>query len=50
MRVDEHRPAEPQPLDEVRSDIEKILMAEERNRLQQQWISTLRKKSFVRYY
>ncbi|MCS1410676.1 MAG: Chaperone SurA [Verrucomicrobia subdivision 3 bacterium] len=50
MHIDGHRAAEPQPLAEVRQDIEKTLRAEERNRLQKQWISTLRKKAFVRYY
>lgn len=50
MHVEDRRAAEPQPLAEVRQDIEKTLLNEERNRLQQQWISTLRKKGFVRYY
>lgn len=50
MHVEDRRAAQPQPLVEVRQDIEKTLLNEERNRLQQQWISTLRKKGFVRYY
>ena len=50
MHVEDRRAAAPQPLAEVRQDIEKTLLNEERNRLQQQWISTLRKKGFVRYY
>lgn len=50
MHVEDRRAAEPQPLAEVRQDIEKTLLNEERNRLQKQWISTLRKKGFVRYY
>lgn len=50
MHVEDRRAAEPQPLSEVRPDIEKTLLNEERNRLQHQWISTLRKKGFVRYY
>ena len=50
MYVEEHRNAEPRPLTEVRADIEKTLLAEERNRLQKQWIGTLRKKGFIRYY
>ena len=50
MFVEEHRSAEPQPLADVREDIEKTLLAEERNRLQKQWVDTLRKKGFIRYY
>ena len=50
MHVEDQRAAEPQLLAEVRQEIEKTLLNEERNRLQQQWISTLRKKGFVRYY
>ncbi len=50
MQVEAHRKAEPRPLSEVREDIEKTLLAEERNRLQKQWVETLRKKGFIRYY
>ncbi len=50
MHVQDRKPPEPRPLSEVREDIEIALLAEERNRLQQQWISTLRKKGFIRYY
>ncbi len=50
MYVEARRSAAPQPLAEVRQDIEETLLREERNRLQQQWISTLRKKGFIRYY
>lgn len=50
MLAEEQRKAEPRPLIDVRADIEKVLLAEERDRLQRQWVETLRKKSFVRYY
>ncbi|MBT5704874.1 peptidyl-prolyl cis-trans isomerase [Verrucomicrobia bacterium] len=50
MFVEEHRNAEPRALSDVRADIEKTLLAEERNRLQKQWIGTLRKKGYIRYY
>ncbi len=50
MQVEEHRTAEPRALTEVREEIEKTLLAEERNRLQKQWVDTLRKKGFIRYY
>lgn len=50
MLVENRHPAEPRPLSEVREDIEKTLLAEERNRLQKQWLGNLRKKGFIRYY
>jgi hypothetical protein len=50
MFVEEHRNAEPRALSDVRADIEKTLLAEEQNRLQKQWIGTLRKKGYIRYY
>lgn len=50
MFVEEARPAHVKPLEEVRDEIEKTLQLEERNRLQQQWLDRLRKKSFVRYF
>ena len=50
LQVEDRQPASPRPLAEVRADIENILIAEERNRLQKQWISTLRKQGFVRYF
>ena len=50
IHVEAHRNAEPRPLEDVRADIEKTLLAEEQNRLQKQWVETLRKKAYVRYY
>lgn len=50
MLVEDHAAAQPRPLSEVREDIEKTLLAEERNRLQKQWVDTLRKKGYVRFY
>lgn len=50
MLVEKKRPAHVKPLAEVREEIENILMAQERDRLLQQWIDKLKAKSFVRLY
>jgi peptidyl-prolyl cis-trans isomerase SurA len=49
MWVEDKRPMHFKPLTEVRDDIEKALMLEERSRLEQQWIARLKKKTFVKY-
>ena len=50
VKVEEKRTAHVRPLQEVRDDIEKILLLQERSRLQKKWLDRLRKKSFVRYF
>jgi parvulin-like peptidyl-prolyl isomerase len=50
MLVEDKRPEHIKPLNEVRDDIEKTLLAQEGNRLQKQWIDRLKKKTFVRYF
>jgi parvulin-like peptidyl-prolyl isomerase len=50
MRVDAKKPAVTRPLAEVRDEISKKLFEEERLRLQDQWIATLREKAFVKIY
>jgi peptidyl-prolyl cis-trans isomerase SurA len=50
LQVDEIRPERYRPLAEVRDEIEKNLVAEERNRLEKQWVERLKKKTFVRYF
>lgn len=50
MLVEQTRPAHVKPLSEVRDEIEKTLLIEERARLQKQWIDRLKKKTFVRYF
>ena len=47
LQVDERQAAHTRPLAEVRDEIEKMLLLQERNRLQQQWIARLRKKAFI---
>ncbi len=50
LQVEEVRPERYRPLTEVRDQIEKNLVAEERNRLEKQWVERLKKKTFVRYF
>jgi hypothetical protein len=50
MLVEGRRAARTRTLDEMRDEIEKNLIAEERARLQKRWTSRLREKSFVRYF
>jgi peptidyl-prolyl cis-trans isomerase SurA len=50
VRVDEKKPAHFKPLAEVRDQIERDLLVEERSRIERQWLERLRKKTFVRYF
>jgi peptidyl-prolyl cis-trans isomerase SurA len=50
MLVEETKPSHIKPLGEVRDEIEKTLLTQERNRLQKRWLDKLRKKTFVRYF
>jgi peptidyl-prolyl cis-trans isomerase SurA len=50
MLVEEKRSAHVRPLNEVQDEIEKILLTQERTRLQKQYVDRLKKKTFVRYF
>jgi len=50
LKAEEQQPAGLKPLPEVRQEVENILKDSERQRLQKQWLSRLRKKAFVRYF
>jgi len=50
MLVEQVKPSTIQPLPEVRDQIEKTLLGEERARLQRKYIEKLKTKSFVRYF
>jgi len=50
MYVEERQEPKPKPLVAVQEEIEKALLAEERNRLKAEWIDQLKDKSFVRYF
>ena len=50
MQLMDKQSAHIKPLNDVRDEIEKILLSQQRERLQQQWIKRLEKKTFVRYF
>lgn len=50
MLVEEKRPAHVKPLSEVRNEVERIMITQERARLEKQWIDRLKKKTFIRYF
>jgi parvulin-like peptidyl-prolyl isomerase len=50
LLVEEVKAAQLRPLTEVRDDIEKTLLNQERARLQKKYVERLKKKSFVRYF
>lgn len=50
MLVEQTRPAHVRPLSEIREDIEKTLRTQEQARVQKQWIDSLKKKTFIRYF
>ena len=50
MLVEEARPAHVRPLAEVRDELERALLLEERERLQKRYVDKLRTKTFVRYF
>ena len=50
MFVEERRDTHFKSLGDMREQIERSLMLEERNRLEKQWIERLKKKTFVRYF
>ncbi|MGC8744404.1 MAG: peptidylprolyl isomerase [Verrucomicrobiia bacterium] len=50
LLVEDYQPAHIKPLPEVREEIEKELLAQERDRLQKKWVDRIKAKSFVRYF
>jgi len=48
--LEERRAARVRPLSEMRSDIEKILIGQEGNRLAERWIARLRRKTYVGFF
>jgi peptidyl-prolyl cis-trans isomerase SurA len=50
LRVEDRRQAAVQPMADVRAQIEKTLIQEERQRLQQEWIDSLRSKAFIKMF
>lgn len=50
LQMEEVKSAQIRPLSEVRDEIEKMLLNQERARLQKQYVERLKKKSFVRFF
>jgi len=50
MLIEQTRPAHVKPLNEIRDDIEKTLRTQEQARIEKQWIESLKKKTFIRYF
>jgi peptidyl-prolyl cis-trans isomerase SurA len=50
MLVEQKRPAHVKPLNDVRDDIAATLRAQEQKQLEQQWIDSLKKETFIRYF
>jgi hypothetical protein len=50
LLVEGKRPSRFKTITEVRVDIEKAMVAEERTRLEKQWVEKLKKKTFVRVF
>ena len=50
MKVSERKAEYTKPLADVRSDIEKKISSDDRDRLQEQWVATLRKKAFIKIF
>ena len=50
LQVEEVKSAQLRPLSEVRDEIEKTLLNQERARIQKKYVERLKKKAFVRYF
>jgi len=50
MLVEDKRPAHVKALSEVRGEIEKNMVTQERERIQKNWIDRLKQKTFIRYF
>ena len=50
MKVSEGKAAYTKPLEEVRPDIEKKINSAERERMQDAWVTGLRKKAFIKIF
>ena len=50
LMVEDVKPARVKPLNEVRDEIEKILLQEQRAKLQDNWVKGLRVKAYIRLF
>ena len=50
MKVSEKKAAYTKPLADVRPELEKRISSDDRERMQEQWVATLRKKAFIKIF
>ncbi len=50
VQLEDRRPAHYRPLSDLRDEIERTLMAQDRSEKRKQWIARLKKKTFFRYF
>jgi hypothetical protein len=50
LEVDDVKSAHTKPLAEVRDEIEKILLQQQRQKMQENWVKDLRAKAYIRYF
>ncbi len=50
LQVDDVKPAHDRPLAEVRDEIEKTLLADQRIKMQDDWVKELRRKAYIRLF
>ena len=50
MKVSERKAEYTKPLADVRSDLEKKISTDDRERMQEQWVATLRKAAFIKIF
>jgi parvulin-like peptidyl-prolyl isomerase len=50
LLVEDKKPGVTKALAEVRGDIERVLLSEERQKMQQGWLAKLRKKAYFKIY
>lgn len=50
LKVSERKAAYTKPMNDVRPDLEKKLMSDERARMQEQWLNSLREKAFIKMF
>lgn len=50
LQVDDVKPAHTRPLAEVRDEIEKTLLADQRTKMQDDWVKELRRKAYIRLF
>lgn len=50
LQVDDVKPAHTTPLAEVRNDIERTLLQQQRAKIQEDWVKDLRAKAYIRLF